>query len=244
MKGVAHKTQGASYGGARAAYVQRSLGPHFTIGEDGRLYQHVDTKEASSAMANRSGGVQTNRDGAVQVEIVGFSGQTAGHAQLVTFVELQHWLFAQHDIPLTWPAGRPPKDANSGYGLNSGHRSATLWDTTAGWYGHSQVPENTHWDPAWTDQEWAFINQGEDVMNAEQEAKLNQVVTDVRYVGDMVDSMLRGNYKKPSNPGDLAWLDAKLAPIKAKLDSIQTGNVDIDALAKKVADLLAQRLAQ
>jgi hypothetical protein len=28
------------------------------------------------------------------------------------------------------------------------------WETTPGHYSHSQVPENTHWDPAYTDDEW------------------------------------------------------------------------------------------
>jgi hypothetical protein len=32
-----------------------------------------------------------------------------------------------------------------------------VWDGTGGHYGHSQVPENTHWDPAYTDAEWAQV---------------------------------------------------------------------------------------
>lgn len=27
------------------------------------------------------------------------------------------------------------------------HRSESTWETQAGWYGHSQTPENTHQDP-------------------------------------------------------------------------------------------------
>jgi hypothetical protein len=36
---------------------------------------------------------------------------------------------------------------------------------------------------------------------------------------------------------------ADLAAVKKKVDSIAVGGVDVDALAEKVADLLAQRLA-
>lgn len=238
-KGVAHKTQGDTYAGARRTYEQRSLGPHFTIAEDALLYQHLDTGEASSAVANDSGGVQTNRDGAIQVEIVGFSGQPATPAQIATFVDLQRWLHFVEGIPPTWPAGRPPTTSQDGYGRTSGHRDAGLWESTAGWYGHSQVPENSHWDPAWTDAEWALINQEDDDMFEAQDRE------------DLQDS-------KKALSEILTILHDPVAGIKAEVLRTKFAvlglDVTVDAeaiaaaipddLAQQVADELARRLSQ
>lgn len=60
-----------------------------------------------------------------------------------------------------------------------------------------------------------------------KEELLPEVHKDVRYTGDMVDSILRGGFNKPSNPGSLSWLDAKLAPILARLDALGDA-VDVD----------------
>jgi hypothetical protein len=183
-KAVAHKTQGVSYAGARAAYVARSLGPHFTITEHAVLMQHGDTDRPASAVANDAGGVETNRAGlVVQVEVVGFSGVTATAAQLSTLEALMLWLEAVHGIPRTWPMGRPPQTAADGYGESNGHRDADVWLTVPGWYAHSQVPENEHWDPAWTDDEWTAISSGdeqEDDMAQVPQAEWNEVRDAVR----------------------------------------------------------------
>lgn len=156
-KGVAHKTQGNTLAAAVAAYKAKGCPPHFTIDERGGLHQHVDTGRSSYALRNPAGGVETNRDGAVQVEIVGFSGKGMSAAQTATMRRLMAWLEDAERIPWRWPAGRPPKDEHDGYGERNGHRDARLWDSTGGWYGHSQVPENAHWDPAWTDVEWSAV---------------------------------------------------------------------------------------
>lgn len=235
-KGVAHKVQGATYAGARGTYLSRSLGPHFTIGEDGVLYQHLDTGEASSAVANDSGGVQTNRDGAIQVEVVGFSGVPATPAQLATFVELQVWLHANEDIPPIWPAGRPPQTPEAGYGKSNGHRHPALWESTAGWYGHSQVPENTHWDPAWTDEEWAAINPEaaqEDPFMALTDAEQQEILAAVRQTVWPPGTPREGQHR--------LW-DLMLWTLAA----VKAGRVDVDedALATALAPLISSSLGQ
>lgn len=156
-KGVAHKTQGSTLAAALAAYRAKGCPPHFTIDERGGLHQHVDTDRSSYALRNPAGGVETNRDGAVQVEIVGFSGRGMTAAQTATMRRLMGWLEDAERVPWRWPAGRPPQTERDGYGERNGHRDARLWDGTGGWYGHSQVPENAHWDPAWTDVEWSAV---------------------------------------------------------------------------------------
>ncbi|HEU5180007.1 MAG TPA: hypothetical protein VFW45_04400, partial [Candidatus Polarisedimenticolia bacterium] len=37
------------------------------------------------------------------------------------------------------------------------NRDASNWTSRGGHYGHSQVPENTHWDPGYTQAELAIV---------------------------------------------------------------------------------------
>lgn len=241
-KAVAHKTQGATYAGARSTYLARSLGPHFTIAEDdsATLYQHLDTGEASSALANGSGGVQTNRDGAIQVEIVGFSATSASPAQLATFIALQGWLEQTEGIPRTWPAGRPPQTSDDGYGQDNGYRDSALWDSTGGWYGHSQVPENTHWDPAFTDEEWAAINQGDDDMPLSA-ADLDAIRATVRE--QVLDIVRKDGISGAADANTSTVDDNVLNKLEPLLEQLRAGSgtVDVDALAQAVANEIDRR---
>lgn len=157
FKVVHHKTQGASIASARAAYANNASDPHFTVGPS-EIQQHIDTAVAARSLRNESGGVQTNRDSAVQIEVVGFSGTTCPQGTLDNLARLLVWIGDIHKVPWFWPEGRPPLSAATGYGRNTGERHGSTWDATSGHYGHSQVPENDHWDPAYTDAEWAFLN--------------------------------------------------------------------------------------
>lgn len=156
LKVVHHKTQGDTAEGALRAYKTNRSDPHFTVGPNGVL-QHIDTAEAARSLRNAEGGVQTNRDGALQIEVVGWSGTTCAPSTLENLVTLLVWIEQRHGVPWLWPEGRPPLTSAS-YGLNNGERHSSLWDATGGHYGHSQVPENTHWDPAYTDWEWQWLN--------------------------------------------------------------------------------------
>src|SRR5690242_6455694 len=74
FKLVHHTTEGASAAGAMTAFKNNRSDPHFTV--DGTtIYQHIDTGVAARALRNEPGGVQTNRDSAVQIEVVGFAGK-------------------------------------------------------------------------------------------------------------------------------------------------------------------------
>jgi len=121
---------------------------HFTFNPlSGSIVQLLPAGVAGRGLRNTGGGVQTNRMGAVclQVEVIAYAEHpwtgyltTAGKAGLAKLVG-----FARaHGIPDVWPAGPPPA-----YPPGTGTRSATTWTTKAGHYGHSQVPENTHGDP-------------------------------------------------------------------------------------------------
>lgn len=140
-KVVHHKTQGSTLTGARQAYKNNRSDPHFTVHENG-TNQHIDTAYAARSLRNAVGGVQTNFDGAIQIETTGFSGVTMSPKTATHLVRLLQWLRSAEGVPWVWPSGRPPKTSTDGYGLDNGDRHAASWDRQGGHYGHSQVPEN------------------------------------------------------------------------------------------------------
>jgi hypothetical protein len=75
FKIVHHTTEGSTAEGAFDAFRTNRSDPHFTV--DGTtIYQHVDTGVAARALRNSPGGVETNRDSAVQIEVVAISART------------------------------------------------------------------------------------------------------------------------------------------------------------------------
>ena len=65
---VVHSTEGTSFPG----YDGGSSAPHFTINvATGERRQHISMGEAARALMNASGGVETNRGGAIQIETIG-----------------------------------------------------------------------------------------------------------------------------------------------------------------------------
>src|SRR5215210_3512071 len=72
FKIVHHTTEGSSAAGAFSAFQSHRSDPHFTVDEQ-KIYQHIDTSMAARALKNPAGGVQTNRDSAIQIEVVGFA---------------------------------------------------------------------------------------------------------------------------------------------------------------------------
>jgi len=72
FKVVHHTTEGSTAEGAMNAFRTNRSDPHFTV-DATRIFQHIDTAEGARALRNDPGGVQTNRDSAVQIELVGFA---------------------------------------------------------------------------------------------------------------------------------------------------------------------------
>lgn len=105
--------------------------------------------------------------------------------------------------------------------------------------GHKETDPGRKIDPLFNmDQARAAVASylEDDAMTPEQEQTLNAMAAAVQalHTGNWVDAQGRGN---------LEWLDKKLAPIEKRLATLETGGVDVDVLAGKVADLLADRLA-
>lgn len=153
---VHHTTEGSSASGAFAAYAANRSDPHFTV-DATTIWQHIDTAQSARALRNAAGGVQTNRDGAIQIEIVGFAHRPKTRATLVNVARLCRWIEAVHGVPRVWPNGYPRPATPAGTDPGGHTRTAAVWDRRGGHYGHSQVPENTHWDPAFTRAEVDFL---------------------------------------------------------------------------------------
>jgi hypothetical protein len=152
LKLVWHKTQGNS---DPYEWYKISGGiPDLTLQRDGTMHQHYRLDRFSRALKNLRGGIETNRDGVIQCEVVGYVGQEATDAQLNAIVDLIIWCEETLDIPTTWPLGRPRGAADHGR-----HRDS-VFDDNSGQFGHSQVGEQDHIDPNWTDREWSFIEAG------------------------------------------------------------------------------------
>ena len=157
FKIVHHTTEGSSAAGAMAAFRANRSDPHFTV--DGTtIYQHIDTAEGARALRNAPGGVQTNRDSAIQIELVGFAHLPKERNSLVNLARLCRWIEATHGVPNRWPSG-PPRPARNGRDPGGHNRNPQTWDSQSGHYGHCHVPENSHWDPAYTTAEADFILQ-------------------------------------------------------------------------------------
>jgi hypothetical protein len=155
FKIVHHTTEGSSAEGAFEAYRTTKNIPHFTV-DDMTIYQHVDTDRAASALRHPTGATETNRSSAVQIELVGFAGRAKSAASLQNMARLCRWIEATHGVPSVWPNGAP-KPAINGQDPGGHNRSPQNWDHLGGHYGHCHVPNNTHWDPAYTDAEVSAV---------------------------------------------------------------------------------------
>ena len=145
MRGVLHTTEGGSIIGAVTAFKFHNSWPHFTVGQDGKVLQHLPLDRAARSLENQSGGVETNRLGAIQIEVVGFANSPVWPpAQVLAMILLMRWIEAQTGILPQAPAFGSKEQ----YGLkNPLEMSFVDWNHFNGWCGHQHVPENSHWDP-------------------------------------------------------------------------------------------------
>lgn len=155
--GVVHTTQG-SFESALAVFRQR-YAPTFLIGPH-RIAQLLELGAVCGALENHEGGVETNRIAAVQIEVAGFSQErpyTFGKGTDDPLAALLGALRIEVGIPLSrpFPDAMPPGGSNVWARESFARRSAGKWGTTPGWFGHVEIPENSHWDPGAL--QWAKI---------------------------------------------------------------------------------------
>jgi LysM repeat protein len=111
----------------------------------GEIVQMIPANRAGRGLVNKSGGVETNRGGAVviQIEVVAQASKPfTSDTPLKNLDKVMDWL-RSWGVPDVWPAGNP--GGSDSYGPNS-QRTTSNW-AHSGHFSHSQVPENDHWDP-------------------------------------------------------------------------------------------------
>lgn len=151
---IVHHTTEGGFAGALATLEGKHVEPHFLIGEH-RIVQFIDTTRSSKSLQNLSGGVQTNRDSAIQIEVEGWASKLKNPRTLANVAAVCRILEKEHGIPRKWPNGYPtPYPLPPGVKQN---RDAHTWDTVGGHYGHCHVPENFHGDPGYTHEEADFV---------------------------------------------------------------------------------------
>lgn len=134
---ILHTTEGGSYPGP---HIYHDTHPTFTCDiKKRRTYQHTGVDRCAMALENHSGGVETNRANAVQIEIVGFTAE-AGHWTDGDYAYLHSLLVHIRNAghPFRWHCATP-----------WAQRRFTLphWRKFNGICGHMHVPENKHTDP-------------------------------------------------------------------------------------------------
>jgi hypothetical protein len=133
---VWHTTEGSSlpqYSGSA---------PHFTIDpRDGRLWQHIAVNQAAKALRGSSfAGIATNLAHAIQVEIIGFAGESDNwpDSHYARLRNLAAWIEDECDVAstesVTFESRVHPMSRES-------------WRAYKGHCGHQHIPGQDHWDP-------------------------------------------------------------------------------------------------
>jgi hypothetical protein len=215
-----------------------NLESHFGVGYDGRVGQYI--------------GTQTRADANYRANVRAISAETASNlehtdpwtdAQLDTLVRVMDWAARTHSIPRR--KCRSWDDPGFGY-----HRMYPEWSTGGtACPGDARVKQFNDIIMPRLIAAGSTAPPPEETPVAVTEAEIDaigaQVVTgangmkspDDPTVEWAVSAYLTGTYKK------VRALEAAVASLQAKVDALTVGGVDLDALATKVADELAARLA-
>lgn len=152
-------------------YAAGLTAPHITYDPRRREWtQHTEFDRAARALRNMTGGVETNRARALQVEIICYSAKHIADDQPLerTWVgdlddlayadlnEFIRWAGVEFGVQRIWP-GR--QAFNYDQANEPGFRfNGTDWYGFGGVCGHQHVTENTHWDPGAID--WSKLMDG------------------------------------------------------------------------------------
>lgn len=147
-----------------SSYNAGKIAPHLTVKPDftaKRLVwrQHFPFSQFGKSLVNKPGGVETNRDACIQVEIVGTCDppthrKWAGVKHLYMpelpdwavrdLAEFAAWCNDHHGVPYKAPTFKPYP---ASYGATATRFTFTEWRGFTGHCGHQHVPESEHGDP-------------------------------------------------------------------------------------------------
>lgn len=169
------------------SYNNGGSAPHVTYSpRERKFYQHTEFTTSCGALRNESGGVQTNKDSALQLEIECYSAEWVvdqyGNGRIKASQVSEE---AKQDIGrfvafLCDEFGVEPElfypelDYRDGraYGVDSPTRmSGSVWDAFNGVCAHRNVPENTHWDTGALDVE-GIIEYAKDYLVPKEDIEL------------------------------------------------------------------------
>lgn len=151
-----HTTEGSSW----PPYAGGNEAPHVTVqpipGKGIHVREHRPWTDYAKALANREGGVETNRRGVLQVELMGTCDPSARNRLYywpgvddVVLEALATYLrptLDRFDIPPVAVAPFLPYPKS--YGSKGGQRlTFAQWNKARGICGHQHAPENDHGDP-------------------------------------------------------------------------------------------------
>lgn len=189
-KGVLHTTEGG-WDGSLSVFRNVTGTPTFMGGFDvtsgrHRVAQFMPIGEMALTLKNAAGGTETNREVRVQIEALGFS-QFGGKKRWFLGVDRKSLSEATKNMlaDLVWSAGEAAGIPHRHAGLGFGNRSVSQWDSEAGWYAHSEAPENDHGDVGnefdWDDlfargQRWSFRLVSKDGVENESDTVRGNVV--------------------------------------------------------------------
>jgi hypothetical protein len=263
-KGVLHTTETSGW----PDYQSWTVHPHMTVmpwpGEGVRIRQHVPFDRASFSLRNEPGGVETNRDRAYQIELVGtcypggpgYRWYQADDAVLADlFEKVISPMSAGLNIPLkALPFQAYPDSYGPRSGTNSVRLSGAAWDGYSGWLGHQHVVENSHGDPGLFP--WARMMEASMALTTEDKAWLKALVqAEVAKVwdADVIPVKTPDVATNPTWQADNALghvFDRCEQIIKAvdalpdTVPSVPASPVDVGALAEQLAILLPAHDAQ
>lgn len=150
---VLHTTESVRYSPNTDSYYGHQLWPHATLSHKAQweIYNHLPLNRTSACMRNLSGGVQTNNDGCIQLEIA----WTAGDGQFLPTEALDvladwiEWVCDEVDIPKTFIDDFHFYPPENGYrlGKEPWRLRGPAWNNFRGILGHQHADENVHGDP-------------------------------------------------------------------------------------------------
>lgn len=131
---VWHTTEGSGLPGYSGSQ------PHFTLEpKSNKLWQHVPIRGGAYALRNLSGGIETNRAHAIQVELIGFARESHlwSDEAYANIARLARWIEKHAGVP---------RRCGVEFRSDSTHKVSD-YVNYSGHLGHQHVPENDHWDP-------------------------------------------------------------------------------------------------
>lgn len=225
---VVHSTEGTSW----PSYDGGQSAPHFTIDlETGERRQHISMGQAARALANASGGVETNRAGGIQIEVIGTCDPNhrgdAGWLFLPTMSDAQAATLGQllreiaDDQGIEWRSEVEFIAYPASYGTGAAQRlSGSQWNSYRGILGHQHVPENDHGDPGNLDM--ALI-MGADMPLSDDDIRRiwaypNTVDGETHSMGELI----RWTYVEARDNAEKVWGAMTTSPIDASAQTALT----------------------